>query len=164
VFLFLVSVARTEGLAPSIPSKIPPDGEPWRIERIEDVPRRLLFAASQADCQLPDLDHTPIEIFRPDVKYRPMAIVPCSGMVSYSRVFFFERNIADEPFPIMFPVLAPTGFSATYSPGFVTWTPKTKTLIARQATEVCPAPLLRHTYQHGAGRTQRFCVGESRRR
>src|SRR5215510_3303395 len=71
--------------------RIPPDGQPWRIERVADVPPALAAALKQADCQQSEamMVTFPIELFRP-AGAQPMAMVPCSGRRLFGRAYVFE--------------------------------------------------------------------------
>src|SRR5215470_939794 len=73
--------------------RIPPDGQPWRIERPADVPPALAAALKQAECRQSEamMVTFPIEFFRP-TGARPMAIVPCSGWRLYGRAYVLERD------------------------------------------------------------------------
>lgn len=127
--------------------RVPPDGQTWRIERVADIPPRLLAAMQQADCRQADatLLVFPIDIFRPAPGYRPMAIVPCSGIVLYGRAFLLDP----EPRPLAFPVMAFAGrLSTTEMPGLLTWNPIGRTLVAFQGNDVCEGVVARHTYRH----------------
>jgi hypothetical protein len=131
--------------------RIPPDGEPWRIERVADIPPQLLPAIRQANCRHDDatLATFPIEIFRPAAGSRPMAIVPCLGIVLYGRGFLFDRDGQSLPRPMAFPVMAFAGqASASETPGLLSWSPNARTLVALQGNDVCDGVIARHTYRH----------------
>src|SRR5712671_6697099 len=76
----LVLAARAQDAAPL--DRIPPDGQPWRIERAADIPPTLATALRQADCRQDDatLSTFPVELFRPLAGSTPMAIAPCAGL------------------------------------------------------------------------------------
>ena len=104
--------------------RMPPDGQSRRIERIADIPPRLMQAIRQADCPLGEvmLFTFPIEIFRPAAGSNPMAIVPCAGIVLYGRAFLLDGDAA--PRALAFPVMALAGrVSASETPGVLTWNP-----------------------------------------
>src|SRR5258707_2457150 len=75
----LVLAARAQDAAPV--DRIPPDGQPWRIERAADVPPPLAAALQQAECRQDDalLSTFSIELFRPIAGSSTMAIAPCAG-------------------------------------------------------------------------------------
>jgi hypothetical protein len=145
----LVPAARAQdvGLADRIPS----DGPPWRIERAADIPSVLRTALQQADCRQDDtmLLTFPIEIFRPVAGSLPMAIAPCAGWRLIGRAFLFDREARGEPRALAFPVMAfPGKVSASETPGFLTWDPHSRTLVAVEGSDVCDGALTRHTYRH----------------
>jgi hypothetical protein len=152
-FALLVLAARAQDGAPVDP--VPPDGQPWRIERIADIPPPLAAALSQANCRQAEatLATFPIEIFRPAAGSSPMAIVPCAGIVHYGRAFVFERDLRSAPRPLAFPVMAIAGqVSASETPGLMSWSPSARTLVALQGNDVCDGVIARHTYRHDARR------------
>src|SRR5258705_11846231 len=61
----LVLAARAQDAAPV--DRIPPDGQPWRIERAADIPPPLPAALQQADCRQDDarLSPFPLGLFPP---------------------------------------------------------------------------------------------------
>jgi hypothetical protein len=158
--LLLALSVRAQDRPPFAPIRTPPDGEPWRIERIEDIPPQLLSAIKRTYCRLDDsiFHEFPIQIFRP-AGSKPMAIVPCGAIIYYSYAFLFDRNIRDEPSLMMFPVMAfPDGFSASANPGLITWDPKAETLVAFRGHDVGCQPVWRHTYRHGRGELNGFAL------
>jgi len=131
--------------------RVPPDGQPWSIERAADIPPPLAAALAQAGCRQHDamLLTFPIEIFRPAAGARPMAIVPCSGIVLHGRAFLFERGVASEPSPMAFPVMAlPGRVSQSETPGFFSWDRAERTLVALNGNDVCEGTMSRHTYRY----------------
>jgi len=148
----LALAAHAQGPAPVDPT--PPDGQPWRIERIADIPPSLAAALSQANCRQAEatLATFPIEIFRPAAGAKVMAIVPCVGIVHYGRAFLFERDLQSTPRPMAFPVMAIAGqVSASETPGLMSWSPSARTLVALQGNDVCDGAIARHTYWHDGG-------------
>jgi len=128
--------------------RIPPDGQPWRIERTADVPPALAAALKQAECRQSEamLVAFPIELFRPKGS-QPMAIAPCSGITLYGRAFVFERD--GTPRALAFPVMPfPGRVNASEMPGVLAWNPNAKTLVALQGNDVCEGTVTRHTYRH----------------
>jgi hypothetical protein len=145
----LALAAHAQSPAPADP--IPPDGQPWRIERSADIPPPLASALSKSNCRQSEatLATFPIEIFRPAAGASAVAIAPCVGIVLYGRAFLFERDLAREPRPIVLPVMAIAGqVSASETPGAMSWSPPTKTLVALQGNDVCDGVIARHTYRH----------------
>ena len=131
--------------------RIPPDGQPWRIERAADIPPQLRAALKRADCLQSEamLATFPIELFRPAAGSSPMAIVPCVGLILYGRAFLFDRDARGEPRPLAFPVMAlPGRASQSETPGFLTWNQSTRTLVALHGNDVCDGTMTRHTYRH----------------
>ena len=127
--------------------RVPPDGQPWRIDRAADVPPALAAALKQAECRQSDamLVTFPIELFRP-AGSRVMAIAPCSGITLYGRAFIFERGT---PLPLALPVMPfPGRVNASEIPGVLAWNPLAKTLVALQGNDVCEGTVTRHTYRH----------------
>jgi hypothetical protein len=134
--------------------RIPPDGQAWRIERIDDAPPRLVAALKQADCRQDAamLSLFPIELFRPSVASNPMAIAPCAGTIASGRVLSgraFVLDRAAEPRALEFPVMAFRGrVNASELPGVLAWTPRSQTLVALQGNDECDGVVSRHTYRH----------------
>jgi len=127
--------------------RIPPDGQPWRIDRAADVPPALAATLKQAECRQTDamLVTFPIELFRP-AGSRVMAIAPCSGITLYGRAFTFELGT---PRALAFPVMPfPGRVNASETPGVLAWNPFAKTLVALQGNDVCEGTVTRHTYRH----------------
>jgi hypothetical protein len=154
--LAIVLVASLSAVAqePTRPAlmPVPRDGQPWRIERIADIPAPLKSAIDRTQCRLEDsiLHELPIQIFRPG---RPViAIVPCGSIIFYGRAFVFERDQGIEPKPMLFPTLAaPSGFGNTDTPGVLAWDAATKTLTATRGNDVVGNDETRHTYRYDAG-------------
>jgi hypothetical protein len=143
------------------PIQIPSGGRPLRIERIEEIPRQLNAAISRAQCRVEEavLKETPVVIFRPADGLRVMALVPCQAIVFYSRAFVFDRSIQFEPALMTFPVVAVSGgFSASDSPGLMSWDPDSKTLTAWRGNDYCPARETRHSYRQGLGELNGFAL------
>jgi hypothetical protein len=141
--------------------QLPGDGEPLRFSRLADVPRLLVHAVGRDRCQMLDsiLRETPVVIFQPSPQHRAMAIVPCNGIVWYSLAFLYDRAMEQPPVPMHFPVAGGSeGFSATDSPGQMTWTPAAKTITALTVSDVCNVPERRHTYRHGTGDLNGFAL------
>src|SRR5262245_10333714 len=131
--------------------RIPPDGQPWRIERAADIPPPLKAALARTDCRQSDamLGTFPIELFRPAAGSRPMAIAPCTGLVLYSRAFLLDRDARGEPQALAFPVMAlPGRVTQSETPGFLTWSRAERTLVALNGNDVCEGTMTRHTYRH----------------
>jgi hypothetical protein len=146
---------------------VPAGGEPLRVARSADVPRQLRSAIDRAKCQLLDsiLAKTPVVIFQPSPEHRVMAVVPCNALVTYSLAFVFERATEAEPKLVMFPIVAASGgFSATDSPGLMTWDPAAKTLTAVAGSDYCTARETRHTYRHGQGDLNGFVLVKAEHR
>jgi hypothetical protein len=130
------------------PIHVPSDGEPLKIEHIEDIPPQIVRAA-QGYCQLEDsmLRDIPAVIFRPSAGSRAIAILPCKSVVGYSVAFIIDRR--NEPTLATFPVGSPTGgITTSERPGSMTWDPSTKTISARAGTDLCSNPIARYTYRH----------------
>ena len=130
--------------------RIPPDGQPWRIDRATDVPPALAAALREAECRQSDamLVTFPIEVFRP-AGSRVMAIAPCSGVTLYGRAFVFDGDTLTAPRALAFPVMPFTGrVNASEMPGVLAWNPFAKTLVALQGNDVCEGTVTRHTYRH----------------
>jgi hypothetical protein len=149
VLALFILAAHAQNPAPADP--IPPDGQPWRIERVADIPPPLASALAKTNCRQGEatLATFPIEIFRPAAGASAVAIVPCVGIVLYGRAFLFERDLASEPRPIVFPVMAIAGtVTASETPGVMSWSPQTRTLVALQGNDVCDGVIARHSYRH----------------
>jgi hypothetical protein len=128
--------------------RIPPDGQPWRIERFADVPPALAAALKQADCQQSEamMVTFPIELFRP-LGGRPMAIAPCSGWRLFGRAYVFERDGSLRA--LAFPVMPfPGRVNASEQAGVLAWSPYAKTLTALESNDVCEGTVTRHTYRY----------------
>ncbi len=128
--------------------RIPPDGQPWRIERSADVPPALAAALKQADCRQSEamMVTFPIELFRP-AGARPMAIVPCSGWTLHGRAYVLERDGSLRA--LAFPVMPfPGRVNASEMAGVLAWNPYAKTLIALESNDVCEGTVTRHTYRY----------------
>jgi hypothetical protein len=128
--------------------RIPPDGQPWRIERVADVPPALAAALKQADCQQSEamMVTFPIELFRPSGG-RPMAIAPCSGWRLFGRAYVFERDGSLRA--LAFPVMPfPGRVNASEQSGVLAWSPYAKTLTALESNDVCEGTVTRHTYRY----------------
>ena len=128
--------------------RIPPDGQPWRIERSADVPPALAAALKQADCRQSEamMVTFPIELFRP-AGARPMAIVPCSGLTLYGRAYVFERDGSLRA--LAFPVMPfPGRVNASEQAGVLAWNSYAKTLTALEGNDVCEGTVTRHTYRY----------------
>jgi hypothetical protein len=134
------------------PLRIPPDGEPWRIERMADIPRQLKQAIDRhRGCRIDEevLRDLPLAIFRP-ARALPMALVPCGAISYYSQAFVFDRGIGREPSLMFFPIAAlEGGFTSTEIPGLLSWDPRTSLLVAQRGSDLGGAPIARHTYRHG---------------
>jgi hypothetical protein len=136
------------------PDRIPPGGQSWRIERLDDVPPRLVAALKQADCRQDAvmLSAFPIELFRPSAGSLVMAIAPCAGTAASGRVLSGRAFVLDrgaDPRVLEFPVMAfPGRVSASELPGVLAWTPRTQTLVALQGNDECDGVVSRHTYRH----------------
>src|SRR5215467_4286990 len=129
--------------------RIPPDGQPWRIERAADVPPALAAALEQTECRQSDamLVTFPIELFRP-AGALVMAIAPCSGVTLYGRAFVLDDTLA-APRALAFPVMPfPGRVSASEMPGVLAWNLFARTLVALQGNDVCEGTVTRHTYRH----------------
>ena len=128
--------------------RIPPAGQPWRIERVADVPPALAAALKQADCGQSEamMVTFPIELFRP-AGARPMVIVPCSGITLYGRAYVFERDGSLRA--LAFPVMPfPGRVNASEQAGVLAWNPYAKTLTALESNDVCEGTVTRHTYRY----------------
>jgi hypothetical protein len=143
------ALAQTERNFDPIPT--PPDGQPRRIERVEDIPRQLMRAIR--DCRLDEglLRDIPIAVFRPSGNGRIIAIVPCGGIVGHSLAFLFNRW-PSEPDVLALPVVDPAGgFTTSKAPGLMTWDPATKILTAQAGNDIGCSSVLRHTYRYSRG-------------
>jgi hypothetical protein len=141
--------------------QIPSGGRPLVIERTSEIPRQLNAAIGRTPCSVAEdaLKDTPVLIFRPADGLRVMALVPCRAIVFYSRAFMFDRSIEGEPALMSFPVFAASGgFSASDSPGLMSWDADSKTLTAWRGTDYCPAREMRHTYRQGLGELNGFAL------
>jgi hypothetical protein len=148
VFLALLTSAQAQD------PRIPPDGQPWRIDRAADVPPALAAALREAECRQSDamMITFPIELFRP-ASSRVMAIAPCSGITLYGRAFVFDGDTLAAPRALAFPVMPfPGRVNASEMPGVLTWNSLGKTLVALQGNDVCEGTVTRHTYRHDARR------------
>jgi len=128
--------------------RIPPDGQPWRVERFADVPPALAAALKQADCRQSEamMVTFPMELFRPK-SGRPMAIAACSGWRLFGRAYVFERD--GTPRALAFPVMPfPGRVDASEQPGVLAWNPYAKTLTALEGNDVCEGTVTRHTYHY----------------
>src|SRR5205823_6342569 len=115
----LAMLALTLTAAQAQDPRIPPDGQPWRIERAADVPPTLATALKEAECRQSDamLLTFPIELFRP-AGSRVMAIAPCSGITLYGRAFVFDGDTLVAPRALAFPVMPfPGRVNASEMPG-----------------------------------------------
>jgi hypothetical protein len=129
--------------------RIPPDGQPLRIDRAADIPPPLKAALERTDCRQSEamLGTFPIELFRPAAGSRPMAIVPCIGLVLSGRAFLLDRDGGGEP--LAFPVMGlPGKVTQSETPGFLTWSRANRTLVALNGNDVCEGTMTRHTYRH----------------
>jgi len=130
--------------------RIPPDGQPWRIDRAADVPPALADTLKQTECRQSDamLVTFPIELFRP-AGSRVMAIAPCSGITLYGRAFMFHGDTLTAARALAFPMMPfPGRVNASEMPGVLAWNPFMKTLVALQGNDVCEGTVTRHTYRH----------------
>lgn len=142
--LALLQAAQTQGSL----DRIPPDGQPWRIERFADVPPALAAALKEADCRQSEamMVTFPIELFRP-AGARPMAIAACSGLTLYGRAYVFERDGTLRA--LAFPVMPfPGRVNASEQPGVLAWNPYAKTLTALEGNDVCEGTVTRHAYRY----------------
>ena len=138
---------------------IPRDGQPWRIEKIADIPPPLKSAIDHARCQLDEwiLHEIPIQIFRPG--RAAIALVTCESVVWYGRAFLFERNQGIEPIPMLFPTIArPSGIAVTDLPGVLVWDASTRTLTATQGNDVGGGDEFRHAYRYDPARASLFTL------
>ena len=140
--LFAVLPADAQVVLPPIPD----NGQPLRIDEIADIPAALRDAIERSYCKTGAamLAVFPILIFRPAEGFAPMAVVPCEDLSLYSRAFLLpgaER--------MKFPVMAFAGrFDETEMPGYMSWDPRAKTLVALLGNEECGGTQTRHTYRH----------------
>jgi len=144
-------VALLAAHAQDLLDRIPPDGQPWRIESATDIPPQLKAALERSDCRQSEamLLTFPIELFHPAAGARPMAIAPCTGIILYGRAFLFDRDGRGEPRPMVFPVMAlPGRVSQSETPGFFTWDRDARTLVALNGNDVCEGTMSRHTYRY----------------
>jgi hypothetical protein len=128
--------------------QIPPDGQPWRIERFAELPPALAAALKQADCRQSEamMVTFPTELFRP-AGAQPMAIAACSGLTLYGRAYVLERD--GTPHALAFPVMPfPGRVNASEQPGVLAWNPYAKTLTALEGNDVCEGTVTRHTYRY----------------
>ena len=128
--------------------RIPANGQPWRIERLADVPPTLAAALKQADCQQSEamMATFPIELFRP-TGARPMAIAPCSGWRLFGRAYVFERDGSLRA--LEFPVMPfPGRVNASEQAGVLAWNPYARRLTALEGNDVCEGTVTRHTYRY----------------
>jgi hypothetical protein len=142
------------------PIQIPSGGRPLTIVQLSDIPRQLNTVINRSQCRVVEdqIKEMPVLIFRPADGFRVMALVPCQAIVAYSRAFLFERSIETEPILMTFPVLAPTGFSASVSPGLMSWDADMRMLTAWRGTDYCPSTEVRHVYRHGVGELNGFAL------
>jgi hypothetical protein len=129
-------------------ARIPPDGQPWRIERFADVPPALAATLKQADCRQSEamMVTFPTELFRP-TGGRPMAIAACSGWTLYGRAYAFEPDGTTRA--LAFPVMPfPGRVNASEMAGVLAWNPYAKTLTALESNDVCEGTVTRHTYRY----------------
>jgi hypothetical protein len=139
----------------SLLDRIPPNGQALRIDRSEILPAAIVAAFKRADCRQDDtmLFTFPIELFRPSTSSRPTMIVPCNGLALYGRAFVFDPGSPNEPRPLVFPMMAfPGRVSASETPGFLSWNPNARTLVAVQGNDECDGVVARHTYRHDESR------------
>lgn len=153
--------------APSVaehdPIQVPSGGRPLVVGRLAAIPRQLKAAIDRANCTLTDAltAQYPVLIFRPADGRRLMAVVPCFDAVPGSRAFLFDRSVEQEPSPMAFPIVAPTGgFSASHQPGLMTWEALTRTLTAWRGSDQCPAREMRHIYRQGSGELNGFALSK----
>jgi hypothetical protein len=131
--------------------RIPPKGSSLRIDRSGDLPATFVTAFKRADCRQDDtmLFTFPIELFRPTPGSRPMMIVPCAGTVLSGRAFLLGEGPRAEPQPMSLPMMAlPGRVSASETPGLLSWTPSSRTLVAITGNDECDGAVARHTYRH----------------
>jgi hypothetical protein len=145
----VVALLALSARAQTLLDRIPADGQPWRVERAEEVPPPLAAALKQADCRQDEvmLLTFPIELFRPAAGSRAMAIAPCRHVPIQGRAFMLDGG--RDPQPLAFPVMAfPGKVSASETPGLITWNPFTRMLSAIEGSDVCEGTLTRHSYRH----------------
>jgi hypothetical protein len=154
VMIATMTVHATLGQTPERdPIRIPPNGQPLRIERADDIPRQLNAAIKRSECRLDAelMRAFPIEVFSPGPSSYTMALVTCAWIAGYGRAFIFENGVGREPTLMRFPLLSrPQGFTASEHPGTMSWSPETKTIIATERNDLCGAVITRHTYRHQA--------------
>jgi hypothetical protein len=143
--------------------QVPSGGRPLVVARLAAIPRQLKAAIDRANCPLTEAlaAQYPVLIFRPADGRRLMAVVPCFDVVPGSRAFLFDRSVEQEPSPMTFPIVAPTGgFSASQQPGLMTWESLTRTLTAWRGSDQCPAREVRHVYRQGSGELNGFALSK----
>jgi hypothetical protein len=143
------------------PIQVPSGGRPLVVTRFEAIPRQLRAAIERANCSVTEalMAKYPVLIFRPADGRRVMAVTPCFSITPDSRAFLFDRSVEQEPTPMTFPVVAPTGgISASNQPGLMLWEPQTMTLTAWRGSDHCPAREVRHTYRQGGGELNGFAL------
>ncbi len=161
--IVLVAASSLRAQEPARPTllPVPRDGQPWRIERIADIPQPLKSAIDRTHCRLDEsfLHELPIKIFRPGGAVPVIAIVACEANIFYGRAFAFERDHGIEPKPMLFPTpAAPSGFGTTDTPGVLDWDPATKTLTATHGNDVGGGDEMRHIYRYDRGQANWFTL------
>jgi hypothetical protein len=132
------------------PIPFAPDQNEVTIADLNLVPRQLLGALRQGECDYEEhIKQVPLRFVR--AGNRRFAILFCQyGAAGSHRVYDFRHEWARVPTLVQFPFLAHgRGFGATASPGFVTWDAQAATLTAILGSDMCPSPVLRHTYALG---------------
>jgi hypothetical protein len=138
------------------PPRPPPlkEGEIKRYERLGDMPEAWLVAIKALPCRF---DEDLIRIAPPFAFYLPRTgtflVAHCLSVPAvHGYVFLLNRQHDYRPELETFPVLAyPAGIGTALSPGWIEWNAESKMLTATQSTDVCPAEIMRSTYQYGSG-------------
>jgi hypothetical protein len=138
------------------PIRIPSDGTPLRIERIEEIPRQLRAALDRhPGCRLEQsvVRETPIQLFRPAAGAWVIALVPCLGnVIVATQAYQFDRGLGREPTLMAFPVVARDGgFMVSERPGLIAWDGAARTLTATGVNDMCSTQIVRHTYRLDSG-------------
>ena len=161
--LVLSTAARAQETKPAAPQDAPrssdrdwdpipfaPDQNEVTITDLNLVPRQLLGALRRGECDYEEhIKQFPLRFVR--AGNRRFAILFCQyGTAGSHRVYDFRHEWPRVPTLVQFPFLAHgRGFGATASPGFVTWDAQAATLTAILGSDLCPSPVLRHTYALG---------------
>jgi hypothetical protein len=113
------------------------------------LPRQI--AAQLLNCDYKSRhDEVPIRFIEPAPLQR-FALVFCSSISGGShRAFDVSNSVWRQAPAVPFAVLAiDRGFTATMTPGFLEWDKDAGLFTTRMSSDLCPSPVIRHTYRLG---------------